>query len=330
MRADKRTLQPHHTYNGGAEPLMSRLRPCLSGLVPVVTWRVLRGVEGGTCAWSGPDQERPVCLACVGQNRAYKPTVKSSGGQRKSEGVVVPLIGGQHNAPGGKCPHFNHARGEGKREGMAGTARPDHPGGGFPALLEGEPSFGKVRRLQRGLWAAAKQSPGRRFHALYDRIHGGDVLWEAWDRVKLNRGAAGVDRVTLAYVENEYGMQRLRAELQAVLRAGAYCPAPATRVDIPKSNGGKRPQGIPSLRDRVAQQTGRLWENKRIMRYYLHRWPSARAMKGLREKVRAGTGRNRAGADVRDVIADLDPLLRGSTGTACTGCAVPSAIRRRH
>ena len=75
-------------------------------------------------------------------------------------------------------------------------------------MLEGEPSFGKVRRLQRRLWAAAKQSEDRRFHALYDRICRGDVLWEAWDRVKVNRGAAGVDRVTLAYVENEYGVQR--------------------------------------------------------------------------------------------------------------------------
>ena len=65
---------------------------------------------------------------------------------------------------------------------------------------------GKCDELQRKLWAAAKQSPGRRFHALYDRIHRGDVLWEAWERVKENRGAAGVDRVTLAYVEDEYGV----------------------------------------------------------------------------------------------------------------------------
>ena len=60
-----------------------------------------------------------------------------------------------------------------------------------------------------------------------------------------------------------------------------------------------------------ARMSGRLWEQKRVVRYYLHRWPSQRAMKRLREKVHARTGRNRAGADIREVIADLNPLLRG-------------------
>jgi RNA-directed DNA polymerase len=115
-----------------------------------------------------------------------------------------------------------------------------------------------VRKLQRGLWAAAKQSPERRFHALYDRIHRGDVLWEAWERVRANRGAAGVDRVTLAFVENEYGISRLLGELQRDLRTGMYRPAPARRVEIPKPQGGKRPLGIPSVRDRVAQQAAKI------------------------------------------------------------------------
>jgi len=60
-----------------------------------------------------------------------------------------------------------------------------------------------------------------------------------------------------------------------------------------------------------ARMSGRLWEQKRIVRYYLHRWPSQTAMARVRAKVRDRTGRNRVGADIRDVIADLTPILRG-------------------
>jgi len=145
---------------------------------------------------------------------------------------------------------------------MAGTARSNHPGRQQPVVLHRLAPVGKVRELQRKLWAAAKQSEGRqsegrRFHALFDRIYRRDVLVEAWERVRANRGAAGVDRMTLAVVE-EYGVERMLSELASDLRAGAYCPSPVRRVEIPKPDGRKRPLGIPTVRDRVAQQAAKL------------------------------------------------------------------------
>ena len=59
----------------------------------------------------------------------------------------------------------------------------------------------KVRELQRTLYRAAKADPGRRFHALYDKIYRRDVLERAWELVRANRGAAGIDRQTIADVE---------------------------------------------------------------------------------------------------------------------------------
>jgi RNA-directed DNA polymerase len=133
---------------------------------------------------------------------------------------------------------------------MAGTAPPNYPEGRHPAPAN-------VRRLQNRLWAAAKQAPGRRFHALYDRIHRPDVLWEAWERVRANRGAAGVDAITLAAVE-DYGVGRMLDELARDLRAGTYRPAPVRRVEIPKPDGRKRPLGIPTVPDRVAQAAAKI------------------------------------------------------------------------
>src|SRR3984885_3355257 len=115
----------------------------------------------------------------------------------------------------------------------------------------------KVRQLQRRLWVCAKQSRTRRFHALYDRIYRSDVLWEAWKRVRGNKGAAGVDEITLRSIE-ERGVTQFLEGIQAELKAGQYRPSPVKRRWIPKADGKQRPLGIPTVRDRVIQMAGKL------------------------------------------------------------------------
>jgi RNA-directed DNA polymerase len=107
--------------------------------------------------------------------------------------------------------------------------------------------------LQHALYRAAKADPGRRFHALYDKICRSDVLWRAWVKVRGNNGAPGTDKITLAAVE-EYGVTRLLGELASELKERRYRPLPARRVLIPKpGTAEQRPLSIPSVRDRIVQ-----------------------------------------------------------------------------
>jgi group II intron reverse transcriptase/maturase len=112
----------------------------------------------------------------------------------------------------------------------------------------------QVRELQRTLYRAAKAAPNRRFHALYDKVYRRDVLERAWELVRANRGAAGVDRATIADVER-YGVSRLLDELAVCLKDGSWRPLPSRRVFIPKPGrpGELRPLSIPAVRDRVVQ-----------------------------------------------------------------------------
>jgi group II intron reverse transcriptase/maturase len=112
----------------------------------------------------------------------------------------------------------------------------------------------KVRELQRTLYRAAKADPGRRFHALYDKVYRRDVLEHAWELVRANKGAAGIDRQTIADVER-HGVSELLDELAADLKDGSYRPLAARRVFIPKpgSPTEQRPLSIPAVSDRIVQ-----------------------------------------------------------------------------
>src|ERR687895_129152 len=115
-----------------------------------------------------------------------------------------------------------------------------------------------VRELQRTLYRAAKADPGRRFHALFDKVYRRDVLERAWELVRANRGAAGIDRQTIADVER-FGVGRLLDELAADLREGRWRPLPARRVFIPKPGRDElRPLSIPAVRDRIVQAAARI------------------------------------------------------------------------
>jgi RNA-directed DNA polymerase len=149
-------------------------------------------------------------------------------------GVVVVKLG---NAGGAKAPCSDANSQSGKSPGI---------GASLPTPLD------SVRTLQSALRAKAKSEAAYRFYSLWDKVCREDVLYEAYRRCRANRGAPGVDGETFARIE-EHGLATWLQRLTRELRTRQYQCAPLLRVWIPKANGGQRPLGIPTIRDRVAQ-----------------------------------------------------------------------------
>ena len=126
----------------------------------------------------------------------------------------------------------------------------------MPATANG--SENQVRQLQRALYQAAKRSPNRRFHSLYDKICSESVLRRAWEQVKANRGQGGIDGQNIREIEEGIGVTVFLKQIQKELQEGGYHPQPVRRVEIPKASGGVRPLGIPTLKDRTVQAACRV------------------------------------------------------------------------
>src|SRR6266545_6758490 len=115
----------------------------------------------------------------------------------------------------------------------------------------------RIRSLQRKLYRKAKAEPAFRFYVLYDKFCREDILRHAYALAHANAGAPGVDEVTFAQIEAA-GVDGWLAGLREELVSKRYRPNPVRRVNIPKPNGGERPLGIPTVRDRVVQTAAKL------------------------------------------------------------------------
>ena len=116
----------------------------------------------------------------------------------------------------------------------------------------------KVRELRRILGQVAKDESGRKFHSLYDKICQKEVIWSAWLQVKANGGSGGVDGKEFSDYEDPEARNKLLREIHQELLEGTYHPQPVQRVYIDKPDGGKRPLGIPTIKDRIVQTAVKL------------------------------------------------------------------------
>jgi len=101
------------------------------------------------------------------------------------------------------------------------------------------------------LATASSEGKSLKWHSLIDKVWRESTLQKAWQQVRKRRGAAGIDGISIARFEAQAG--RYLGELAEQLKTGEYRSEPVRRVDIPKTGGGRRPLGIPAVKDRVVQ-----------------------------------------------------------------------------
>lgn len=104
---------------------------------------------------------------------------------------------------------------------------------------------------ERMLAALENGVKGGKWYSLMDKVYAQPTLKVAWQQVKANQGAAGIDHIRIERFEAQ--AERYLSELHHALPAGTYRPSAVKRVYIPKSDGKQRPLGIPTVKDRIVQ-----------------------------------------------------------------------------
>jgi len=164
-----------------------------------------------------------------------------------------------------------------------------------PALAGGRPLPAKISSLRRKLYRKAEREPGFRFYALCDRIYRRDILRAGWDLVRSRDGAAGTAGVTIRQIEaSPRGPDGLVDDLHEELRTKRYRSLAVRRVSIDKPDGGRRPLGIPAIRDRVVQAAALLVLEPIFEADFEDTSYGFRPLRGLRHRHRRKTATPRA------------------------------------
>jgi RNA-directed DNA polymerase len=141
----------------------------------------------------------------------------------------------------------------------------------------------KIRMLQRKLYQKAKEEPNYRFYLLYDKMYREDILVHAYALARSNQGAPEVDGQSFWGIESQ-GLEEWLNGIREDLRGKTYQPQAVRRVMFPKTGGGERPLGIPTIRDRgwCRQPPSCYWN--RSLKRTLIRMPMAIGRSGARKR----------------------------------------------